>query len=67
MQTNPSSKQTEQESLAEFTAGLLLSLTQQEQELAKAKQEQDPDLFSQRVGKNINRIEIPNLAAQSSL
>jgi hypothetical protein len=56
MQTQTQSK--EQESLAEFTARLLLSLKEQP---VQEKQEQKNDLFSQRTGKSINRIEIPKL------
>lgn len=61
MQTNPSIKSPEQEQFEKLVAKFLIELTEEFPLQAKTIQE-PKDLFSQRSGKSINRIEIPSAA-----
>jgi len=63
-------KSPEKEQFMELVAKFLIELKEEypSQQAQPVKiTHKSTDLFSQRTGKSINRIEIPNLAARSSL
>jgi len=61
-------KSPEKEQFMELVAKFLIELKEEyPSQQAQPVKITHNDLFSQRTGKNINRIEIPNLAARSSL